>query len=1043
MLITNLAIRNRTTVAVLGFIIILMGGYSYLSLPREAFPDIPIPHILVSTAYEGVSPEDIETSVTMKIEKELNGIRGIKEIRSSSAEGLSMIDVEFTPDVPSDVALQRVRDRVDLAKGELPMDAEEPVIKEINFAEFPIMLISISGDVSPVQFKEIADALQDTIEAVPGVLKVNVLGALEPEIRLEFNPDRLASYNLMISEILALIPSENVNISAGGLQTQGTKFNVRIPAELVTAEEVDHLLLTVRDGRPIYLSDVANVQAAFKDRTSYSRLNGSQNITLSIQKRIGANVIHISDYIKAIVTGAQQQIPGAVKFDITFDMSRFIRNMVADLENNILTALILVSGVLLLFLGWRPSTIVAMIIPLSMLITFFLIQILGYTLNMVVLFSLMLVLGMLVDNAIVIVENIYRHIQLGYSRLEAAMLGAREVAWPVTTSTFTTVCAFLPLMFWPGIMGDFMKYLPITLSLGLLASLFVALVFSPTICSVWAGRSSKPRQTDHWFIRGYRRIQRVGLENPAMTLFLAVCLLFSLVTLYAKIGKGTEFFPQGDPERAVIDVRTPQGTNIRETDRIVRLIENRIGPYEPWIKNIVTNVGSSGGGMDIMASAGGPHLANITLVFYDFAVRERPSMEIIAGIRQAIADIPGAEIKIEGEKGGPPTGAPVAVRLIGEDFKVLERLSNQAYRTIAYVPNIVNLRSDLEATRPELAFIVNRRKAMLLGVNTAIVGNFLKMAIFGTKVGTYRQFNDEYDITVRLPLARRINIDDLYSLQIPNLSGNAVPLSSLGRFDYRGGFGTINRANQKRVVTLTADTEGRLSSEVLRDVQARLAKLELPSGYEIRYAGEKETEDESRAFLSKAFAIAILLVTLVLVIQFNSLMVPLIIMTTVVLSLIGALIGLLACDLPFGIIMTGIGVISLAGVVVNNAIVLLAYTRQLQQRGMDFVSAAAEAGVTRLRPVLLTATTTIIGLIPMAIGISYDFHTFTWATKSESSQMWRNMAVVVIFGLGFATILTLVVVPSLYVMFSRLSLRLGFKGPDAKHPEEKPETATG
>lgn len=1042
MLITDTSIRNRTTVAVLGFIIILMGGYSYLSLPREAFPDIPIPHILVSTAYEGVSPEDIETSVTMKIEKELNGIRGIKEIRSSSAEGLSMIDVEFTPDVPSDVALQRVRDRVDLAKGELPMDAEEPVIKEINFAEFPIMLISISGDVSPVQFKEIADALQDTLEAVPGVLKVNVLGALEPEIRLEFNPDRLASYNLMIPEILALIPSENVNISAGSLQTQGTKFNVRIPGELVTAEEVDHLLLTVRNGKPIYLSDVANVQAAFKDRTSYSRLNGSQNVTLSIQKRVGANVVHISDYIKAIVTGAQQQIPGAVKFDITFDMSKYIRNMVADLENNILTALILVSGVLLLFLGWRPSTIVAMIIPLSMLITFFLIQMLGYTLNMVVLFSLMLVLGMLVDNAIVIVENIYRHIQLGYSRSEAAKLGAREVAWPVTTSTFTTVCAFLPLMFWPGIMGDFLKYLPITLSLGLLASLFVALVFSPTICSVWAGRSSKPRQTDHWFIRGYRRLQRAGLENPAMTLFLAVCLLFGLVTLYAKIGKGTEFFPQGDPERAVIDVRTPQGTNIRETDRIVRLIENRIRPYEPWFKNIVTNVGSSGGGMDIMASAGGPHLANISLIFYDFAVRQRPSKEIIAEIRKTIADISGAEIKVEGEEGGPPTGAPVAVRLIGEDFKVLERLSDQAYRTIAYVSNIVNLRSDLEATRPELAFTVNRRNAMLLGVNTATVGNFLKMAIFGTKVGTYRQYNDEYDITVRLPLARRINIDDLYRLQIPNLSGNAVSLSSLGRFDYRGGFGTINRANQKRVVTLTADTEGRLSSEVLRDVQARLAKLELPSGYEIRYAGEKETEDESRAFLSKAFVIAILLVTLVLVIQFNSLMVPLIIMTTVVLSLIGALIGLLVCGLPFGIIMTGIGVISLAGVVVNNAIVLLAYTRQLQQRGMDFVSAAAEAGVTRLRPVLLTATTTIIGLIPMAIGISYDFHTFTWATKSESSQWWRNMAVVVIFGLGFATILTLVVVPSLYVMLSRLSLRLGFKGPGDKHPEGKPETAT-
>ncbi len=1041
MIITDLAIKNRTTVAVLGLIIILLGGYSYISLPREAFPDIPIPYIMVTTIYEGVSPEDIETSVTMKIEKELNGIRGTKEIRSSSAEGLSLISVEFNPDVKTEVALQRVRDRVEIAKAELPMDAEEPVVREINFAEFPIMTISISGDVSPYQFKEMADDLQDTLETVPGVLKVEVLGALEPEIRLEFDPDRLATYKLMIPEILALIPSENVNISAGGLETQGTKFNVRIPAEIIAAEEVDHLLLTVRDGKPIYLSDVATVTDAFKDRTSFSRLNGTDNVTLTVQKRVGANVVRISDYIRVIIDQAQKKIPGAVNFDITFDMSKYIRNMVADLENNIMSALILVTAVLLLFLGWRPSTIVAMIIPLSMLITSFLIQMLGYTMNMVVLFGMVLVLGMLVDNAIVIVENIFRHLQLGYERTEAAVLGAREVAWPVITSTFTTVCAFLPLMFWPGIMGDFMKYLPYTLSLGLLSSLFAGLVFNPTICSLWTGRVTKRPKTENWFVRGYRRIQRAGLEYPGMTLFLAICLLVSLVTLYGKIGKGTEFFPQGDPERAMIDVRAPQGTNIHETDRIVRIIEQRIKPYKPYIERVITNVGGSGGGMDLVASAGGPHLANITLVFYDFAERQRPSMDIIAEIRKDIKDISGAEIKIEAEEEGPPTGSPIDVRLIGEDFKILEQLNSQVYQAIANVPNIVNLRSNLEATRPELAFTVNRRVAKLLGVNTATVGNFLKMAVFGTKVGTYRQFNDEYDITVRLPLARRLNIDDMYGLHIPNVSGNAVPLSSLGSFEYRGGFGTINRVDQKRVISLTADTEGRLSSEVLSDVQKRLSEFELPTGYEIRYAGEKEIEDESRAFLGKAFVIALLLVVLVLVIQFNSLMVPLIIMTTVILSLIGALTGLLICGLPFGIIMTGIGVISLAGVVVNNAIVLLAYTRQLQQRGMDLVSAAAEAGVTRLRPVLLTATTTIIGLIPMAVGISYDFHTFTWATKSESSQWWRNMAVVVIFGLGFATILTLVVAPSLYVMLSRLSLRLGFKGISAGHTDDKPETS--
>jgi len=1024
MLLTDLSIRNRTTVAVLGVIIILLGVYSYVTLPREAFPDIPIPFITITTIYEGVSPQDVETAITMKIEKELSGIRDVEEVISSSAEGMSLISVEFTPDVPSEVALQRVRDRVDLARGELPQEVEEPILREINISEMPIMNIGISGDVSPFQLKEIADEMEDRLEMVPGVLKVEVRGALEREIRLEMDPDRVAQYNLTIPEILALIPSENVNISAGGLETSGTKFNVRIPAEFVSPEEVDHLLLAVRDGKPIYLSDVATVRDTFKDRETISRLNGVENVTLEVQKRIGANVVHVSDYVRAVVDRAQQEVPGAVTFDVVYDMSKMIRNTVADLENNIAAALILVTIILVLFMGWRPSTIVAMIIPLSMLITFVLIQLLGYTLNMIVLFSLILLLGMLVDNAIVIVENIYRHMQLGYSRLEAARLGAREVAWPVITSTFTTVCAFFPMMFWPGIMGDFMKYLPITLTLGLLASLFVALVFNPVITSIWGGRAPAKQDHDHWFMRGYRRLQRVGLENPGMALFLSICMLIGMIMLYGKFGKGTEFFPEGDPERAFINVRAPQGTNIHETDRLMQIIEERIKPYEPWLDDVITNVGSAGAGGSLVASAGGSHLGNITLVFYDFVERQRPSNEILAEIRQAIADIPGAEIEVAQEEGGPPTGAPVTVRIVGEDFTTLERLSEQAKRMIADVPNLVNLRSDLEATRPELAFTVDRRVAALLGVDTFTVGNFLKMAIFGTKVGTYRQFNDEYDITVRLPLEDRVNIDDLYRLQVPNAAGQAIPLRSLGRFEYQGGFGTINRVDQKRVVTLTADTEGRLSSEVLADVQQRLAEFKLPAGYEIRYAGEKEEQDKAQAFLLKAFVIATLSITLVLVIQFNSMLVPIIIMTTVILSLIGALFGLIVVGLPFGIIMSGIGVISLAGVVVNNAIVLLDYTRQLQARGMDLLSAAAEAGATRLRPVLLTAATTIIGLIPMAIGISYDFHTFSWALKSESTQWWQNMAVVVMFGLGFATILTLVVVPSLYVMLTHASMRV-------------------
>ena len=1022
MIISDMAIRNRTTVMVLVLIITIMGIWSYLGLPREAQPDVPIPIVLVSVSYEGVAPEDIESSVTLKLEKELTGIKGIKELRSKSAEGMSMIIIEFMPDVVIDDALQYVRARVDRARGELPQDAKEPVIQEINIAEFPVIYVNISGDPSAVRMKQIAKDLEDAIEAVPGVLNVQVQGALEREIRLEIDPDRVAAYDLTIPEILKLIPSENVNISAGGLETDGTKFNVRVPAEFVEPEEVDHLLLTVRNGKPVYLTDVARVRDTFKDRAGFSRLDGRDAVTLSIQKRVGENAVSLSEHVRAIVDAAQKQAPKGVTFEITYDMAKYVKDMVADLENNIAAALIMVMLVLVLFMTWQSSLIVALIIPLSMLMSFVVLQWMGYTLNMIVLFSLVLGLGMLVDNAIVIVENIYRHMQLGYARMEAAMLGTREVAWPVTTSTLTTVAAFFPMIFWPGIMGDFMKYLPITLTITLMSSLLVALIVNPTVTAMFAHRDPPKRDRKHWFMEGYRRLLTAALTHRGTTLTLSLCALVVMCFLYGTFGKGVEFFPDIDPDRAMVDVRFPQGTNVRETDRLVREIERRIEPYRKDLKHVITTVGSSAS-QDFGGGDTGPHTATVTMVFPDYEVRTRPAKEIMAAVRKDLADLAGAEIKVAREQEGPPTGAPVTVRIVGKDLRVLEDLSKKASAAIASTPGLVNLRSDLEATRPEIVFRVDRRRAALLGVNTAIVGNYIKTSVFGEKVGTYREYNEEYDITVRLPLEQRVRIEDLYRLRVPNAQGKSVPLSSIGTFDYKGGFGTINRVNQKRVVTLTGDAEGRLGPEVLADAQARLAKLDLPPGYEIRYAGEKEEEDKARAFLSKAFIIACLLITLILVAQFNSLIVPAVIMSTVILSIIGGLLGLLVCGLPFGIIMSGIGFISLAGVVVNNAIVLLDYTRQLQEKGMDVVAASIEAGQTRLRPVMLTAGTTVIGLLPMAVGISYDFHAMAWATKSMSTEWWRNMSIIVIFGLGVATILTLVVVPTLYIILYNWTAR--------------------
>jgi multidrug efflux pump subunit AcrB len=1050
-ILSDTAIRNRTTVGVLAFIIILGGIYSYLTLPREASPDVPIPIVMISVPYEGVSPADIESSVTMKIEKKLTGLKGVKEIRSTSAEGQSLIIIEFLPDILIEDALQYVRDKVDQAGGDLPTDEarKEPVISEINIADFPILFINMSGNISAVRLKAIADDMEDAIEEVPGVLNVDILGGLEREIRLEIDPDRLAKYNLTIPEVLRLIPSENVNVSAGGLETAGTKFNVRVPAEFVDPGEVDHLPLATRDGKIIYLSDVAKVSDTFKDRSTYSRLDKADTITLAVQKRVGENLVDLADHVKLVLAEAEKVLPESVKFDITLDVSKEIRTMVADLENNMAAAFTLVALILLVFMGWRASLMVAIAVPMSMFLSFAMILALGYTLNMIVLFSLILAIGMLVDNAIVIVENIYRHIQLGYSRIDAARKGTAEVAWPVITSTLTTVAAFFPMLFWPGVMGDFMKYLPATVIIVLLSSLFVALVVNPTICSIFGVGKMRADTGDNWFYRGYRRMLVTALQHRFTTLSLCVLLLVGLTLLYGKRQLGLEFFPNADPDRALVNIRLPQGTNIKETDRITRMVEDRLAPSMPYIKHVVTNIGSTGGGDVAMGgSGGGPHMGNLTIVFPDYEDRKRSGFDVIAEIRDNLMDIPGAEIKVEREEGGPPRGDPVTMRIIGKDFKELERLSGQAKALIAGTPGLVNLRSDLEATRPELAFRIDRRRAMLLGVNTATVGNFLKTAIFGNKVGTYRQYNDEYDITVRLPVTERMNIEDLFRLRVPNEVGQPVPLSSLGTFEYTGGFGTINRVNQKRVVTLTGGAEGRLGDAVLQDVQARMQDFRLPPGYEVRYAGEKEEQDKAAAFLGKAFIIAVLSITLILIAQFNTFTVPLIIMSTVILSMIGVFLGLIVHHMPFGIIMTGIGVISLAGVVVNNAIVLLDYTRQLQRRGMDLVEATIEAGVTRLRPVLLTASTTIIGLIPMASGQSFDFHAMHWATRSQSSEWWASMAIAVIYGLAFATILTLVVVPSMYVSIYRIAVRFGLGGlqkvdtpsPEQPQPEE-PEPA--
>ena len=1022
MLITNAAIQRRGTVYVLMFIAVVVGIYSYLTLPRESNPDITIPYVLVVTNYEGVASEDVESLITLPIERKLKGLKEVEEIRSVSAEGSSMITIEFHPDVDIDDALQWVRDKVDQSKGDLPNDLEEdPSILEINLSEFPILMVAISGDVGETVLKGVSEELEERIEEIPGVLDVVLTGARERQVRVEFDPDRLAAYRLSFAEILAAIQRENVNIPGGSIDLGEGKYLLRIPGEFTDPNQIDNLVMVTRDGRPIYYKDVATVDFTFEDRLSHARLGGKESISLAVKKRTGENIIAVADQVFALLEGARELVPEGISLEVTLNQSKDIRRMVSELENNILTGLILVVAVLFLFLGLRNSLFVALAIPFSMLLSFIVIQALDMTLNMVVLFSLILALGMLVDNAIVIVENVYRHMQEGNGRIKAARIAASEVGWPVISSTLTTLCAFFPMIFWPGIMGEFMKFLPITLIITLSASLFVALVINPVLCAGFMRLRPKelhPQEDRTLIVRLYRKTLETALDHSLLVALAAFGLLIGVSALYGKFGHGLEFLPDTEPNRAFVEIKAPEGTRLDSTDALVRQVE-KLALAEADIRFVTGEAGVAPSGEAGAESGGQSHMGKVSMEFVERIDRRESSDAVLERLRRALADFAGAEIKVEKEQHGPPTGPPINIEISGENIETLDALVAQARKLIAEVPGLVDLKDDFARAKPEIQILVDREKASLLNLSTSEISNMVKAAVSGSKLGNYRYGQDEYDIVVRLPEDRRQRLVDIENLLIPTPGGDPVPISTVATIRLAAGFGSIRHLDQKRVVTISANTLGRNSNEVLKEVQAHLVELKLPGGYQLAFSGEQEEQQKAIDFLGKAFLAALFLISLVLVTQFNSLSQTLIVMTSVILSLTGVLIGLLVTVTPFGVIMTGIGVISLAGVVVNNAIVLIDYINQLRAQGMPLREALIRAGTVRFRPVMLTAVTTILGLLPMAVGISFDFRSLSWEIGGESAEWWGPMAVAVIFGLTFATLLTLVVVPVLYRLMAR------------------------
>jgi len=1017
MIINTAALKRQSTVMVLLVFIIIAGIVSYASLPRESDPDITIPYIFVITNFEGVAPEDMETLVTMPIERKLKGLSDTKEISSVSDDGVSIIKVEFTPNVDIDDALQKVRDKVDQAKPDLPNDLpDEPVINEVNLSEMPILNVVLSGPFSLKRLKVFAEDLEDRIESVQGVLDAKIIGGLEREIHVEFDMDRVAFYNIPLSSLLNSVKNANVNTPGGSVEIGQAKYLVRVPEDFKHPDEIDRIVVHEQDGRPVYLRDVATIRDHYKDPTSKSRINGVQSVTIEVKKRAGENIIEIIDTVKNILKEQKEILPPTLKINLTADQSDDIRMMVADLQNNIITGLLLVLVVVFAFIGGRSALFVSLAIPLSMLITFTVLDIFSYTLNMVVLFSLILSLGMLVDNGIVVVENIYRHMQMGKTRLEAAQNATDEVAWPVIASTLTTIGAFFPMIFWPGIMGEFMSYLPVTVIIALIASLFIALVINPVLSAKFqgipeTGADMKPSMIDRMMerLKGiYRPALEWSLDNRFKVLaFSFGFLVFSIVS-FGMFGKGVEFLPETEPKRADVKIKAPIGTNLEASDRFVHVVEDVASEY-PDIDYTIANTGESGASDEI-----GTHYSLVKLDFLDMQDRSRPSSEIINEIRSRLrAAIRGAEVQAEPEAMGPPTGKAVNLEITGNDLRQLGEIAMKFKRAIKNVPGLVDLKDNYVAAKPEIRVNVDKEKAALLGLDTFTVAQAVKTAINGFKVGVYREGKDEYDIVARLPKDQRSSLDDIKRITVSGPKGEPVPITSLANVTLGGGLGGINRIDQKRVITLSADVSGRLAEEVIADIETILTDMSLPRGCSYKFTGEQEEQKKASEFLMKAFGTALFLIFIVLVTQFNSTTTPFIILTAVILSLGGVMIGLLLTGTAFGVIMTGVGVLSLAGVVVNNAIVLIDYFEQLKNEGLAVRDALVEAGLTRFRPVLLTAITTVLGLIPMATGVSFDFLNFRIDTGSETSQWWGPMAVAVIFGLAIATVLTLVVVPVL------------------------------
>jgi CzcA family heavy metal efflux pump len=1059
--IWSLAVDNKVAVYLLMVLILIFGYTSYTGLPREATPDIAIPLVIVSTPYVGVSPIDIEGLISQPLERALKGLKDVKEISSVSKEGLSTIRIEFNTGIDIDEALRRVRDKVNSTRDQLPADILDPIVTEINFSEFPIMYVNAVGNVGLARLKKIADDLQDRIEAIPGVLRADITGGLEPEVQVNVDVYRMNAYQVSFDDISGAIRAENLSIPGGTIETKEKNLTVRVPGEFKRVKPLEAIVLKIQNGKPIYLRDVATVDYSFEDRQTYARMNGGEVVTLAVRKRSGENLIKIADDVKAIVAAEQKELPNGIRLEISNDQSKFIKRMVHELENSIYTGVFLVVLSLFMFFGFKNSFLISTAIPLSMFVGYIVLGAMGITLNMVVLFALILVLGILVDDAIVVIENTYRH-QQEYNEESnvAAKKAAGEVFVPVLTSTVTILSAFIPLLFWPGIVGEFMKYLPITLIVTLTASLFVAYVISPVQAAKWINYQKEIKKArfnlDHphwyrkynpftilfhkvdetffpWMQKNYVKTLRWTLNNKWKTIWSSFGLLLVVIVLFAFFNNGVEFFPNTEPSQISVSIECPSGSSLDVTNGISKILEKRLQSI-PGRKDIEF-VGASIGTSDDMFDFGGQGTSNkgiVAINFFEKDQRGQSTFETMEEVRTATLGIAGADIRLTKQQMGPPVGSPVNIEVSGEDYAELAALSKQIREKIKDIPGLVDLKDDYNTGRPEIEIIVDREKAGLFWTSTGQIASTVRAAIAGVEASKYRIGEDEYKIRVRLKENQRTGPADLENLHINfmNRRGQllSIPLTSVADIRRTTSVTDIRRKDQKRVITVSGDVAGRVQSDVLNDVKARLAGISMPNGYSVSLTGSEEEQKKASDFLSRAFIITLLLVFMIMVMEFNSLKVPFVIMISVILSLIGVLFGLLVTQTPLSVMMTGVGIVALAGIVVRNGIILLDFVKHKHNEGgLTLDEALLEAGRVRLRPVMLTAAAAVLALLPMGTGIDFNWTSFHFVTGSESAGFWRPLAVAIIFGLTFATFLTLIIVPTAYSLLDEWTNKFNIK----------------